>query len=72
MHDLLVQFCLHVGKFSIVQKCVEDINEDDEYKMEADIPDDESTLLEEEKIEGDVDYETEIAELEVFYSSLIS
>lgn len=33
--------------------------------MEDDISDDETTLLEEEKIQGTLDYKSEIAELEV-------
>lgn len=41
--------------------------------MEDDESDDESTLLEEEKRQGKVDYKSEIAELEVnFYFSSIS
>lgn len=34
--------------------------------MEGDESDDESTLLEEEKIQGKIDYKSEIAELEVY------
>lgn len=38
-------------------------DDDDEYKLEGDDTDDETTLLEEEKIQGAVDYQSEIAEL---------
>lgn len=41
------------------------MDDDDEYEMEADVSDDETTLLEEENIQGAVDYKSEIAELEV-------
>lgn len=40
------------------------VDDDDEYEIEGDDTDDETTLLEEEKIQGAIDYKTEIAELE--------
>lgn len=40
-------------------------HDDDEYETDTDVSDDETTLLEEEKIEGTVDYTSEIAELQV-------
>lgn len=41
------------------------VHDDDEYETDTDVSDDETTLLEEERIEGTVDYTSEIAELQV-------